>query len=440
MGAGVMVEWALDSRTYVRYHVEMTNQDLAPCQAMVSIEDGEPLARRIQQHIDRLPNEALKQAVVDLKRHIDTVSTLLALHVKEVDERSLPTLDHGISTTNWLMKRCQMPESEASGTVKTARALSHMPTIADNALNGQVPWRSVRLLSQARDRYPQEFSVHEGVFADVATYLSVKDLRRAIGHWEQQVSYDDAVRDAKKLEVLRGLHHNQTLDGLWATKGTFAPEGGDLIDTALNSLVHASNIRTGEIRSPRQRRADALVDICRFWLDHNETVRTSGGEKPHVTITIDYETLMGDRQRLPEIAGAPVDPEAIKRILCDAGVVRILLDSESQPIDVGRRVRTIPPALRRALELRDGGCTWGGCTAPTSWCDAHHIIHWVNGGATSLDNTRLLCRPHHRSVHKGREGLPRGCRPIRSSELRRAPRRTTGRKLGVQAPRLANVS
>lgn len=353
----------------------------------------------------------MKQAVVGLKQHIDAVSALLAIHVKELDDRALPVLDHRISTTNWLMQRCYMSSGEASGTLKVARALSHMPTVTRNALNGKVPSRSVQLLSQARDRYPDEFAIHEQVFADTATYLSLKDLRRAIGHWEQQVNYDDALADAKKLEALRGFHHDQTFEGLWATKGTFAPEGGHFIDTALNSLVHASNIDAAESRSPRQRRADALVDICRFWLDHNQSVRTSGGEKPHATITIDYATLVGDRQRLSEIDGSPVDLEAIKRMLCDAGVVRMLIDSESQPIDVGRRVRTIPPSLRRALEMRDGGCTWTGCTAPASWCDAHHIIHWANGGSTSLDNTRLLCRSHHRAIHKADESQRRAPPP-----------------------------
>lgn len=338
----------------------MTNRNLAPCQAMVSIEDGEPLAKQIQHHMDRLPNDALKQATIRLKAYLDAVSPLLALHVRELDDRALPTLDHRISTTGWLKLHCQMSAMEASGTVKTARALAHMPTVTNNALAGEIPWRSVRLLSQARDKYPNEFKLHEEVFADTATYLSVKDLRRAVGHWEQQVNYDQALDDSRRLEQLRSYYHNQTYEGLWASKGTHTPEGGHVINTALNSLVHPDNLNTGDLRSPTQRRADALVDICRFWLDHNQTVKTSGGEKPHVTVTIDYATLIGDKQQLPEIDGAAVDPETIRRIICDAGIVRILTDSESMPIDVGRRVRTIPPSLRRALELRDGGCTWAG--------------------------------------------------------------------------------
>jgi hypothetical protein len=128
---------------------------------MVSIEDGEPLATQTQEHVDRLPNEALKQAVVGLKQHIDAVTALLAIHVKELDDRALPVLDHRISTTNWLMQRGHKSSGEASGTGKAARALPHMPTVTMNALNGKVPWRSVQLLSQARDRYPDEFAIHE---------------------------------------------------------------------------------------------------------------------------------------------------------------------------------------------------------------------------------------------------------------------------------------
>jgi hypothetical protein len=149
-----------------------------------------------------------------------------------------------------------------------------------------------------------------------------------------------------------------------------------------------------------------MVDICSFYLTHTTNIVTSGGEKPHVTVTVDYNVLSGQVERLPEIDGTPVAPETIRRITCDAGIIPIVLGTESEPLDVGRKTRTIPTALRRALEQRDGGCTWAGCTAPMSWCDAHHIIHWANGGATSLNNTQLLCRPHHTATHKAQRSPP----------------------------------
>jgi len=122
--------------------------------------------------------------------------------------------------------------------------------------------------------------------------------------------------------------------------------------------------------------------------------------KPHIAVTVPYEILTGTRRQLPELDGYAIDPETLKRWACDAGIVRIITNGDSQPIDVGRRTRTIPPALRRALDLRDKGCVWEGCNAPASWCDAHHIIHWADGGETNLTNTQLLCRKHHTRTHR----------------------------------------
>ena len=82
-------------------------------------------------------------------------------------------------------------------------------------------------------------------------------------------------------------------------------------------------------------------------------------------------------------------------------MTRVLTDGPSQPLDVGRRTRTIPPAIRRALVVRDGGCRAGGCDRPPAWTDAHHLRHWADGGPTTLDNLVLLCRRHHRLVHEG---------------------------------------
>jgi hypothetical protein len=217
---------------------------------------------------------------------------------------------------------------------------------------------------------------------------------------------DQALIDAKHAETQRSLHHSQTLDGLWATRGTFAPEGGHIITRAIDALTDPTNIDPVEVRSPAQRRADALVDICSFYLTHNTDLVTSGGEKPHVTVTVDYDILKGTVDRLPEIDGTPVTPNTIRRITCDAGIIPMLLGSDSEPLDVGRKARTIPTALRRALEHRDTGCTWPGCDAPASWCDAHHIIHWADGGNTSLNNTRLLCRTHHTAIHNTKQPPP----------------------------------
>ena len=89
-----------------------------------------------------------------------------------------------------------------------------------------------------------------------------------------------------------------------------------------------------------------------------------------------------------------------ERLLCDAGVVPVVVDREGTPMDVGRKRRTIPAALRRALVARDEGCRFPGCTH-RRWIDAHHVVPWSKGGETSLENTVLLCTRHHTLLHEG---------------------------------------
>ena len=97
--------------------------------------------------------------------------------------------------------------------------------------------------------------------------------------------------------------------------------------------------------------------------------------------------------------GTRVSAETSRRISCDAGLVRITHAPDGSVLDVGRRTRTVPPALRRALEARDRGCRFPGCGS--RFTDAHHLKHWSDGGETSLTNTTLLCKHHHRLVHEG---------------------------------------
>jgi hypothetical protein len=269
-------------------------------------------------------------------------------------------------------------------------------------LAGDVPRRSVQLLAHARDRNPDEFVDHEAVFGKAATDLSINGLRHAIEEWEQEVNYPKALDNVEHHEALRSLYLTQMVDGMGDLRGTLPPDLFHVVDTVLRAKVNPTFRDADDQRTPGQRRADALGDICQFYLDHNDDLVTSGGEKPHITVTVDYDTLKGQAERLPNIDGMPVTPETIRRITCDAGIIAMVLGSDSEPLDVGRKTRTIPAAIRRALEKRDGGCAWTGCGAPISWCDAHHIIHWADGGDTSLPNLTLLCRKHHTATHNGR--------------------------------------
>jgi hypothetical protein len=121
-------------------------------------------------------------------------------------------------------------------------------------------------------------------------------------------------------------------------------------------------------------------------------------------VTVSLDVLQGRSAEPCELEdGTVISPETARRIACDAGVSRVITKGESEVLDLGRSTRVVPPALRRALALRDKGCTHPGCERPHHWCDAHHVVHWADGGETSLENLVLLCRRHHRVAHEASE-------------------------------------
>jgi len=136
--------------------------------------------------------------------------------------------------------------------------------------------------------------------------------------------------------------------------------------------------------------------------------KDSGGDRYLVHVHTDMETLQvdgtGAEAEIDEARN--VSAETSRRLSCDAGVVQWLENNKGEPLSVGRKTRTIPPAIRRALQRRDQGCRFPGCSC-SRFVDAHHIRHWADGGETCMDNLLLLCRRHHRMVHEGGFGLRR---------------------------------
>jgi hypothetical protein len=126
--------------------------------------------------------------------------------------------------------------------------------------------------------------------------------------------------------------------------------------------------------------------------------------KPHLIVTIGVADLL-DPTTGPGAAetgfGARLSAAVARWAACDATVSRMVLDPDGLPLNLGRNKRVVPPHLRRAVERRDRHCVFAGCGAPTHWCDVHHLLEWINGGETSLENSALLCERHHTKVHHG---------------------------------------
>ncbi len=148
--------------------------------------------------------------------------------------------------------------------------------------------------------------------------------------------------------------------------------------------------------------ADALMVLARTMLAHGPAAG-SGGDRYEVVVHVQEAMLTADGEGpAPELEdGATIAPETARRIACDCGKVCVHEDGTGEVLSVGRKTRTVPAAIRRALRARDRGCRFPGCTH-RRFVDAHHVRHWADGGETRLDNLVLLCSRHHTLVHEGR--------------------------------------
>jgi hypothetical protein len=208
------------------------------------------------------------------------------------------------------------------------------------------------------------------------------------------------VTSAKALEELAderlAVFWNE--DGSVEVHGRLAPDEGAVFTRALDAARdHLWERERGSAEPRRPTKAEALAAMADLSLA--ATHGRSGGERYQVVVHVDEPALAGDGGTGREIEDGPaISAETARRLSCDASLVRIR-ERNGGPLDVGRKTRTIPPALRRALRRRDGGCCFPGC-GNHRFVDAHHVRHWAKGGETSLRNLVLLCRRHHRLVRE----------------------------------------
>jgi hypothetical protein len=353
----------------------------------------------------------------ELERAARVIDAERARCLVEVERRGVHSADGQLSAAAWLACRHGISQGAAAAQVRVARALDEMPRVADALAEGEISTAAVEAMVRTRESAPEAFSVAEEALVESAKTLSHRDLRVALDRWRHIADAARAVRDEDDRHALRAFTAFVNTDGMVRTEGALDPVNGQYLITALRAKVDAwARERTDDRRLPAQRRADALGEICREWLDLAERPAI-GGERPHVVVTIDLAALEArarGRASLEDIG--TITPESARALACDAAVTRVITDARSEPLEVGRKTKVVPAALRRAVAVRDGGCRFPGCERPPGWCDAHHVRHWADGGETGLSNLVLLCRPHHRLIHRGFglamvEGRPEFRRP-----------------------------
>ena len=347
-----------------------------------------------------IPDARLEEDFASLQRLIERLEVERLRRLAELEHRGCHERDGHLSAVSWLASAYGVAHSRAAADVRVARTLRQMPVTRDAVERGDVTTESLRVLISARRTDPRAFERSEAALVEAARVHAPDALQRVVSHWRQQVLERRLETDGH-LDDARGLHASVTFGGMVRVDGNLDPETGESLIAALRSVVDAEARGDGDHdrRTPAQRRADALGEICRQWLDRSDRP-TVAGERPHVSVVVDLDDLAAARSGKLERTG-PVAAHTVRRLSCDASVVRVVMAGRSEPLDVGRRTPVVSPAIRRALIMRDLGCRFPACDRPHDWCDAHHVRHWADGGDTAVANLVLLCRRHHRAIHQG---------------------------------------
>ncbi len=367
-------------------------------------------------------DDQLQEDLGELQRGVRILEAERLRRLAECDRRALHQRSGHTSAGAWVADVFNEPFGRAASDARCARALEDMPVAREALAQGQLSTFAVHGLVAAREASPQDFSRSEAALVDAARVLGATGLRRTLESWEQAVDADRAQREANRRFERRRLFIRQTELGMVRIDGELDPESGQSVITAIRAASPPP--RPGDDRTPAQRRADAFVEVCRAF--GRPTGRGRGGAE--LVVTVDVATLAeasSEPARFADVGA--LTKQALRRLSCDASLVRVVTRGRSEVLDVGRRTPIVSSPIRHALEVRDGGCSAPSCDRGVGWCEAHHVQHWIHGGATTVGNLALLCRLHHGRVHRGEltvrmeSGRPVFNRPSRAVTEDRAP-------------------
>jgi 5-methylcytosine-specific restriction endonuclease McrA len=361
----------------------------------------------------------LGDEIAELAVHLDAATARLLDLIREFDARE--GWSGFASCAAWLSYRVGIGPGAAREKVRVARALGTLPRIACALAAGEISYAKVRALTRVAIPDTEERLL---AFARAGT---AEHVERLVQGW-RKVDREAEARESERQHRSRGVHVYQDDDGMFVVRGRLTPETGALLRRALDAgcamlyppRQHADTELTpnhppADLPTVAQQQADALALIAETAL-HHELDPGAPGERYQVVVHVDAAVL-ADADQPGQIIledGPRVPAGTCERLACDASRVVMRHDADGQIVEVGARTRTIPPALRRALNHRDRGCCFPGCGV--RFGHGHHIRQWAQGGPTTLSNLALLCRRHHRAVHE--EGYQVLRRPDGALEFR----------------------
>jgi 5-methylcytosine-specific restriction endonuclease McrA len=349
--------------------------------------------------LDRLGDE-----IAELSAHLDAATARLLDLIRKFDVGG--GWNTGFrSCAAWLTWRVGLDPGAARERVRVARALGTLPALAEALACGELSYAKLRALTRVAT--PET----EARLLAVGRAGTAAHVERIVRGW-RRVDQQAEAREAARQHLGRALHVYQGDDGMVVLRGRLTPEVGALLLRALDAARERIHQRTRDgsqvppaadpaaaAPTRAQQQADALALLAETAL-HHELDPGAPGERYQVVVHVDAAVLADPSRHGQSVLedGSHVSAETSRRLACDASRVVMRHDPAGRLVEVGARTRTIPPALRRALQHRDRGCRFPGCGVRIG--EGHHVRHWAQGGPTTLENLTLLCRRHHRAVHE----------------------------------------
>ena len=331
--------------------------------------------------------------------------------VGRFDELELATTTPHRTTKRWLEHTTRLSSAQAAHLTRTSRALrDHLPETRRALERGEVSQSHVAAVcTVVREVGAQHARRCESILVNLARTVDPSVVRRATAALIALVDPKGAEDALHRAYERRGVTLSVVGEHAYL-RGVLDIESAEVLQAALAPLMSPA---TGDMRSTPQRRADGLVDLAKRALDAGE-LPSLGSQRSHVSVVVDAEALQAGAGAVTlPWTGAAIPVGSLMGTLCDAHITPVVARRDTDgawlPLTVGRASRTVTAGQARALVVRDGGCVYPGCSRTAAFCDAHHVVHWADGGATDLDNLALLCRHHHTTLHRSQWSL-RACR------------------------------
>src|SRR5258706_5492418 len=341
------------------------------------------------------PNDPRRESLVLRRRVIDLQEIAFAREAAEFAAGDAWDEDGSVSAIDWMRFNCHMTAGAAGHLLGGGKCLERLPEGHEAVVHGEIGFAHVAVMARSEEALQERFD--EKVVVEKAKENSPGKFFYICHHARHAADARRYADEQAEQVEQRRLKLSTWMDGSLLISGQLDPVGGAALLSKIVPLARKSG--ADDDRSPERRNADALVELA-----------SGGGSQAQIQVTSSLETLLA-------VAGAPaaemehslpVSSRTVERLACDSSIARVLLNSESVVIDVGRSKRVVSEPGRRALAARDGHCKWPECDRPASRSAAHHVVHWIHGGSTDLDNLILLCHRHHWMVHEGKWQIVRG--------------------------------